>query len=850
MKSKSLVLAFRLLGIAAVFLAVSSCSKSLQHLTVMNELPTVRITAAPIDTTVVCNPDPIRSCYSLTLYWVGVDPDGRVDHYLYAVDPPSPTPAVAHPETTWHQTANNTERLLFTSSQNIPREAPRDYPIWIPRARDFHIFVIKAVDNAGQAGPSVARAFFSFTQAPDVYVSNPLPSSISTPLLTPSVRISWTGSDEDGVFNTKPVKYKYILLTQSTPFPFAVDSAVQNPDRLRDKYAPNFAGWDSVSGDTTTVQYTNLAPNQEYVFVVVAFDEAGAYSPIFTLNHNMLRFRVGFAGALGSSITAFNEFFNYTFRPGYCPTCPSSITFIEVPAGKLVNINWTAEPPVGADMRSYRWCLDSDNLADETPRIDDNNPAYFNHWSSRSLNNTGVVLGPYAGTIPPDPPEEHRLYIEAEDNVGFRSLGIIRFQVVRANHRPGKILVVKDTRLKPESVNRTTGCVNDNPPTPWPTQAELDTFLFARGNTPWLCLPAGTITPRGLFAKYGRVGPIGSGADIDTIGTRIRQKDLTVRLSILSQYEFVVWMVDKNGANFSEDGTSFSEPMPALRFMNGPGKFNTFAAFIKEGGRAWLLGGGGGTATNIDDNWNDRSNDVPTITFSARATRPELKPGRFMYDIARWQSEYRISAEPVPVRRYLGRYENVLPASRPSYLQNLSAMPTILEFRVPATDPMPPNRSNTGRYYPQVSGLEYLQVENIIQENTSPDPEHPNEVATLDTLYKVSGGGLPPPIQNPHNVVMTYYHGPGVPQGFIFTGFDVWSWKRTQCQDFVDFVMQQMWGRPTTPAPSFVGRPLESSAPPVARVDARAPVGSPSTSPGARRSILKTPPQPAPARRN
>jgi hypothetical protein len=788
MRSKNLILRAVAVATAIAALAATGCGKTkIVPIAVENLKPTVRITAAPIDTSVVCNPDPVRSCYSLTLNWVGHDPDGRVDHFLFAIDPPS----AVHAETTWSVSNRNEERLLFRSSQEVPFGRNE-----IPKARDYHVFVIKAVDNDGAAGPSVSRAFFSFTQAPNVNITNPLPSSISTPLLTPSVRITWAGTDDDGVFHSKPVKYKYTLLNSSSLF--SLDRAIANPDSLRAFYAPNFAGWDSVGGDTNTVQYTNLPPNADYMFVIVAFDEAGAYSPIFSLNGNMLRFRVGFAGALGPRIIAFNEFFNYEWSPGYCTVCPTRETFIEVPAGRKVNFNWFGIPPTGADMRSYRWVLDSDDLFDETPRDDENDPRFFNHWSSRSLNITSITLGPFVGTLPPDPPEEHRLYIEAEDNVGFRSLGIIRFQVVRATHQPGKILFVKDTRLKPE--NYRNGCVVNDPTTPWPTQAELDTFLFARGNTPWRCYPAGSLTPRGLFAGY----------NLDTVGTRIKQRDLTVRLSVLSKYEFVVWMCDQIGANFSEDGLGQFEPMMSLRYMSGPGRFNTLGAYVKDGGKVWLMGGGGAFASTIP--WDDVGNNVPTITFSMNSPRRELVPGRFMFDLARWQSEFRASAEPAFVRRFLGRFQDRPATTGPSaYTEFASELPAILELKDRASDPMPPNRTNQGRFYPSVAGLEYLQLENHIIENTSDDPNIVFEESTLDTIYRASGGGLPPPLSNPHNVVMTYYHGPTVPHGFIFTGFDVWSWKRTQCQQFCDFVMQKMWGLPRGSTASLRSAALESA---------------------------------------
>ena len=61
--------------------------------------------------------------------------------------------------------------------------------------------------------------------------------------------------------------------------------------------------------------------------------------------------------------------------------------------------------------------------------------------------------------------------------------------------------------------------------------------------------------------------------------------------------------------------------------------------------------------------------------------------------------------------------------------------------------------------------------------------------STLDTLYDVSGGNLllsPAP-------VMTYYHGLENPT-VLFSGFDLWSWTRSDAQALVDFVLRDVWG--------------------------------------------------------
>ena len=47
-------------------------------------------------------------------------------------------------------------------------------------------------------------------------------------------------------------------------------------------------------------------------------------------------------------------------------------------------------------------------------------------------------------------------------------------------------------------------------------------------------------------------------------------------------------------------------------------------------------------------------------------------------------------------------------------------------------------------------------------------------------------------MQNPNNVVMTYYHGPHG-ERVVFSGFNFWSFRRDGCVQLVDFVLQQIW---------------------------------------------------------
>jgi len=104
--------------------------------------------------------------------------------------------------------------------------------------------------------------------------------------------------------------------------------------------------------------------------------------------------------------------------------------------------------------------------------------------------------------------------------------------------------------------------------------------------------------------------------------------------------------------------------------------------------------------------------------------------------------------------------------------------------------------------------VEFLQLENYIREDVNPDPDTTMEVSTLDTLFRVSAQNLPRYDTNKHNVIMTYYHGTGHPDGtgapdpgptherFVFTGFSLWSFTREDCQKIVDFVLHDIWGYP------------------------------------------------------
>jgi hypothetical protein len=777
MNLRRLAAAPALIVLAAVLIAAWGCNKKPTVPMISgNQSPTVRITMAPVDTTQL-------NYYVITINWIGFDPDGRVDHFLFAIDPPKEAGA----DTLWESTTNNT----------LTRSFPCPFPD-IPdstRSSDFHVFVIKAVDNLGAPSPPVARAFWSFTIAPRVEVRVPPANRLVRYYVPPAVVFRWEGFDDDGVFTQKPVKYKFKMLTDQTEVTLA--TARTRPDSVRRYYAPrNWAGWDSLPGDTTQKQFTNLTPEQEYVFVVVAFDEAGAYSPLFDFNTNMIYLRVTYAGAQNPRIGFFNEFFLYEYEQGsFRPNDPAQIVLLEVPAGEPGNpndkltFNWYASPAtdrsgnlVGGPIRSYRWAVDITDLDDETPRTDED--ADLSHWSQKNVLVTSCRIGPYAGG------ETHKFYLEAEDINGLISLGTIQFTTVRATFAK-PLLVVHDTRYILDKININSNCyaTSNRPIGNWPSAAELDTFLYARGGVPWKCYPPVNGQPQlsspGLFAGY----------DFDTVGTNLRIQDLTIRLSTLGKYQHLVWLVDGSAAINNLPGTNAGDlagPQTSMRYMNDNRKANTIAAYVRQGGLVWLAGGGAGTASMINFNRGLNDNTLPnprTLTF--RNTDNELIPGRFMYDQAHWRSEFKqFKLNNGRIRRYLGRFE-----STPGLYASL---PTEIQLKTNLSDPFPPNRvgQSPSVFYQTQFDIEFLSASNEILEDLDPGPNE-NFQSTLDTLYKVTGNGLQSD-QGPgalQSVIMTRYHGLDN-QDFLFTGHNIWNFQRAQCKTLVDFVLQQLWGIP------------------------------------------------------
>jgi hypothetical protein len=603
--------------------------------------------------------------------------------------------------------------------------------------------------------------------APEVRIVQPAPNRLFYPVLPPSVTFTWTGFDPDGVKSRKPGKYKFHLFKDGTEG-FNAREPAAFFDSLRNAYPPNFPKWDSTLTDTS-VHIGNLTPGGTYIFAVTCFDEAGAYDPSWSLDTNLLKFYCDFPIVYGPKITMFNEFFSYTYlSPGYLND-PRRYVFLEVPVNRPFSIHWSADPGANSTMKSYRWAVDIDRLDDQTPR---SGPNDVRHWSFPALSTTSASIGPFATSD-----STHTFFLEAEDNNGLKSLGIVSLTIVKPNFQTD-LLFVDDTRFNVDEVVAGTDSIRSPFGSKWPTAAEIDTFLFARGGVRWRYYPNGTLSPPGIFNGY----------HYDTLGTATRANPI-IPLSTLAHYRHVVWCVDQ--------ASGFGLIPTGLHLMSIAGQQQTLATYVGLGGQVWLMGGGGAYNSLVSRNLTTNDTGGGTVFSSAAG---ELAPGGMMYDLAHWQSEIT-SLTAQSAARSPG-----LIGGRPG-APDYSGLPPVLTRRAPATDPLWPLRNSTQFYAFSCEG-EYLSKPNLTSEDLDPDPDVVSLGPGLDTLY-VSGNGLP---------IMTLYRGrENAP--FVFSGFPLWFFSRTQAMALGDWVLQSLWHLPREP----LWRGFNAAAGPAPRVSAAPP---------------------------
>lgn len=744
-------------------LGVASCSKS-KRAQLFNEnlRPTVSFGLVIVDTT-----DTSLDRWRAAIGYEAHDADGQVTRVEYAVDP-------GDGDTVWTVAPAPPIVISFP----VKGRNPQGY--LLPQRE---VVLLRARDNRNELSAVIGVPIYALNQRPLVTLVQPVPDAAAIASLPGSFSVLWEGVDPDGYPALAPKAYRTRLVLEGDPL---FELAGTTPDELiKDGEANAWQAWSLVDSTAGGKRFSGLANAQKGYVAVVAIDQSGDWTEHLVAGVNLQRFQVSDVGPV---IEVSGVSTHYTFDPGQ-PGFPGTLS-IEVPIGRSVQMSWTARPRTGTSILYTRWRLDPVDLADSTER---QSPGDLHLWA-KSPGNFSIA------TLPPLPLGPHRFMVEAIDSQQRRTVANVMLNAV-APVATRDLLIIDDTRREPDQA-LAGGCVRTYTK-PWPSAAELDTFLYARGGVPWRCLQSGAVmdSPAGLFAGYA----------FDTLGTRLGLTDpaQAVSLSRLLQYRHVIWLVDSDAAQYSDALDQRVFPITALRAMSRPGHQNVLREYLAAGGQVWLAGGGAALATLLD--FDVRTNNGPSNMYFTTTTG-EMSPERLIYSMGHLKASLAAARlggltferSPAAVGGWAGHGMNGT-LSAPDYTR----LPGSMRLRDPGVDPLPPTRlaSQGGLYYPGSSDVEYVVEQNIILEDMDPDAAVVRMETTLDTLMQASGTGL----LRSQAPAMTYYH--GRENGtVVFTGFSLWQWTRPDAQALVDFVLSDIWklsraGNPGVSGPALQARP-------------------------------------------
>lgn len=229
-----------LVGTLALIVGVGCDWDGLEENPQPNLSPSVRITGGAAEGR--------DADYRIEFFWFGSDPDGTVDHFVYAIDDTclctwevpreietrdggrlmgaeelcsndvevceaqDATFHYEHPDSVWKRIDSFSGQFNFAADDD-----PRDGDP--PTSAEFHTFFIKAVDDRGAISKPDRRAFNAVTIAPTARLLRPVGDSADrVATVSTFVSLNWTGRDEDSVeADKRPTGYQMKLIPIENP---------------------------------------------------------------------------------------------------------------------------------------------------------------------------------------------------------------------------------------------------------------------------------------------------------------------------------------------------------------------------------------------------------------------------------------------------------------------------------------------------------------------------------------------------------------------------------------------------------------------------------------------------------
>lgn len=522
----------------------------------VNQPPVIQLIHGPLegDTTV----------YKIHFYWMGHDPDGKIDYYEYVLttgDPLGFNPADTTGLEKWTRT-KLTDIELTATADEMDRTITINYNSYA-RYCKLHTFFVRAVDNQGMRSEAEYRSFNAFTLAPHIFITEPPPEpKVDTQFLTPVIFFKWDGKDPiDSPWNYQDVDSVRYLYTKH--YGSIVEHLNEFPELFEDKWSPWFAfasatdsGKATILGDDEILEF-----NRTYIFVVQAKDEAGAVSSVFDEKTNVRRFMIkpptGPLLEVREPYLGFHRFLGTNMN----------VLVMETPSGFPLNFSWEADASdYGAIVSTYRYGWDISDLSDP------------NEWAVEpSLYHKAAPQRRFFSGV-------HSFFIEVLDNIGIATLAKIEICIVPITMERDLLWV--DDFMSDEFIQVIWAT---------PTESQHDEF--------WLdiCQKVRTFDP-----------------DIDVYDSADHFYE-PPDIQKLWRYKSVIW-------TYGSARWDFNAWMKTIKFapegkVGGFGTkytYNMMAYYMALGGHAWTCGMGeryGGMAASFPSKQWDWKNPPDILTF-------------------------------------------------------------------------------------------------------------------------------------------------------------------------------------------------------------------------------------------
>jgi hypothetical protein len=554
------------LSVVLLSILAAGCGSNKTGQVIPNDKPFVKITGGPLEGS--------RQSYTARVYWSGWDYDGIVDHYEYAIDPPSvfteaevarpdsfpdinlqiiPGPTEKEDTLVVSKVVDGTtysflwiKTPLFSRSFAFNTDVPdsiTDGSVLKP-AGEFHgvhRIYVRCEDDDGAYSDLTSDSKLAYTAStlcPTSEITKPIIPDREDGFLNvgPTVTIAWDGTDADSPDpKKKPTGYLYKLLNLDLldPKPLFLSAPAgilyQRPQpNSTDEGDP---AWHYQSADTLKKTFF-LVPGNQYVFGVRAKDVANAVEPFLNFARNVFRFQ-SLPDAGTPELTVCEPSLGcFTFEgTGQRPE------EVQVPVGGRLRFSWSADAEAyGGTIDGFSWGLDIPDLSLDGPG---------SGWSGWGKSEN--IPAPIIFNVP----STHVFYVRVRDSSGTISIGSIILHIVDfALDRD--VLFVDDFKNDSSSYSRSDDATTD---------AFYKQLFDDSGRFP------ATSSVDSLWT-YNAGGP----NDVGNL------PPLPPELDFLGRFRLIVWY-----ANLGYGGQS------AL-FQVTSYKNRHLGAYLSAGGKLWVIG--------------------------------------------------------------------------------------------------------------------------------------------------------------------------------------------------------------------------------------------------------------------